>query len=179
MIPQAFGRFEQNLIAWDVCDSCNHEFGRQLDRVLAQASYEGYLRFQTGLKPATAYEAPRDGRRVRTYGKTGPWSGMELRPRVDPATGEFVQQPVPQIGFAKSAGDAPTYYPADALPGPEAVKALLGPGEFFMSAVGFDSAESVIDHLNRAGFTDLRLLGRLPEFATTGTTIRGECPALC
>ena len=174
VIPQAFGVFERNLIAWDVCDACNEFFGRTLDQVLARESYEGYLRFHTGLKPAADFKPPRDGSRVRTYGKVGPWRGLELQARVDPATGEMVQQPIPQIGFAKSPADAATYYPADQLPQPAEVKALLGQGEFYMRAVGFDSAESVTAALNEAGFADLSYVGRDPEVVTPGTIIRVE-----
>ena len=80
VIPQAFGRFERNLIAWDVCDGCNDVFGRELDSPLTRETYEGYLRFKAGVKPAQSFKPPRSNDRLRTRGKAGPWRGMELRP---------------------------------------------------------------------------------------------------
>lgn len=173
MIPQAFGKFgERNLIAWDVCDSCNSFFGRSLDQLLARETYEGHLRFEAGVKPVKSYKPPRDGRRVRTFGKDGPWAGMELRPRVDSAGGQLVQAPIAQIGFARTAEDPPTFYPAEQLPTPEALKAVLGPGEFFMRAVGFDSEQAITAVLKEAGYGGIRHVGRDPTVVTDGTRIR-------
>lgn len=172
VIPRAFGSFERNLIAWDVCDTCNEYFGRTLDQVLARDTYEGYLRFHAGVKPTATFKPLRDRRRVRTFGRSGPWKGMELQPRFDEAMGEIVQEPVAQVGFAKSPEDEPTYYPADALPDPDEVKALLGVGEYFMRAIGFDSVDAVNVALADAGFTEFRHVGRDGEVPTPGTTIR-------
>ena len=87
-------------------------------------------------------------------------------------SGEIVQSPIAQIGFAKSPDDEPTFYAADSLPSPGEIKQQLGSGEFYMRAIGFESADAITAVLTEAGFDQLRHVGRLPEVVTGGTTIR-------
>jgi len=52
VIPQSFGRFQQNLVLEkEVCKDCNDHFGETLDRILARGSPQGIFRYLIGEKP--------------------------------------------------------------------------------------------------------------------------------
>lgn len=113
VIPQALGRFEDNLtLNSEVCHDCNQYFGRTLDRFLTRDSAEALLRFKHGLKSAgevkemfterVEVRIPRDGSK---------WGGVHLDfvPPPDGGTEPFLDL-VPQAGFERKDGEGWDYY---------------------------------------------------------------------
>lgn len=173
VIPQAFGRFEQNLIAWNVCDACNEYFDRELDRVLARGTYEGFLRFRHGNKPAREYRHA--GRDTRLWFKacSGPWTGMHLRHRLSTQGDALMLEPAKQIGFSATKSDKPTYYLVEETPLKERCREIFG-DEVFFSAVGFTSEEEVRTVLRSLGFGEMGELQTEHGIVSENTMIRVE-----
>jgi hypothetical protein len=67
VIPEAFGKFEGNLVLECVCEACNTYFANTIDLKLARDSIEGIDRFWSGMKPAAEFKSlgPRSTTTVR------------------------------------------------------------------------------------------------------------------
>jgi hypothetical protein len=112
VIPQAFGRFRDNLtLNQMVCAECNAYFGATIDFTLARGSAEALDRLRFGIKPLSgADDLLRD--RVRFALKAeGGWEGLIMRLAAEP-TG-LVIEPVPQVGFARRPGEGYVYVSED------------------------------------------------------------------
>jgi hypothetical protein len=57
VIPQAFGKFERNLVLDCVCKACNQYFANTIDLKFARDSIEGFDRFESGMKPASEFKS--------------------------------------------------------------------------------------------------------------------------
>lgn len=111
VIPEAFGKFENNLVLDCVCKDCNDHFGGTLDRKLARDSIEGLARFWSGMKAPSEFKSlgPSSTTRVRFpegsifggEGYTAPnHDGPELRVMAFPQLG--LEQPgVPRRWFRR------------------------------------------------------------------------------
>jgi hypothetical protein len=101
VIPEAFGRFYNNLTLSCVCAACNSLFNRNLEVFLARDSVEAFLRVRYGLKA-------KSGRRV--LGRTrltirvispGDWCGSRMIAERNERGDEVKVWPLPQVGFKK------------------------------------------------------------------------------
>lgn len=103
VIPQAFGRFHQNLTLACVCDDCNSYFAQELELSVARDGVEGFLRLQRGLKSPVASRDLLNRRMLSTIQEPGPYFGARALFAPD-VMGESLQPvPVPQVGFRASA----------------------------------------------------------------------------
>src|ERR1700761_2082929 len=117
VLPQAFGRFEDNLTLDCVCTACNQTLGDTVDRKLARDSVEGLDRFLTGLKPRKDFK--HYGRRATTRvegAEEGPMKGAWLKYSPSKTRpGEFDVEPLPQVGFSPTPDGDHHYIPLDRL----------------------------------------------------------------
>ena len=173
VIPQSFGTFEQSLIAWNVCDSCNEFFDRELDRVLARGTYEGFLRFRVGNKPVREYKHIGRAAKIRFEAKTGPWTGMHLHQRIADDGSVLMVEPAKQLGFAKTEGEQPTYYLVEDAPDRERCGKLFG-DEVFVHTVGFESDAEIRSTLDSLGYPDFGELTKDYSILADKTTVRVE-----
>jgi HNH endonuclease len=102
VIPQAFGRFEQNLTLDCVCSECNAHFGRTIDLALGRDSIEALLRFFHDVKPASEGRELRQQRLTVTLGDDPDWTGCRLD--VVEEDEDAVVTLVPQVRFGLRGG---------------------------------------------------------------------------
>lgn len=180
VIPQAFGRFTQNnLIARNVCDHCNHVFSGGLDLLLARGTYEGWQRFRVGGRSPSAYRHVGRASRVQVRGAEGPWRGMVLHQRVSEDGEALLVEPARQIGLARSAEDQATYYELHDAPAPDVIRELYG-GTPYARLIGFETDAEITDALENLGFAALEEIERDHSIVTDGTTtsrVRADCRA--
>ena len=117
VIPQAFGRFTNNLTLTDcVCKGCNNYFGWNLELFLGRDSIEALRRIQYGLKPVEEVADLPLERLSFSIAKEGEWQGVRLQLCV--RGGEWVVEAMPQIGLAKKGGRGRTYLTEEELADP-------------------------------------------------------------
>jgi hypothetical protein len=116
VIPQAFGRFENNLVLDCVCKECNDFFAETLDLKLGRDSFEGFQRFRKGLISPARFKSlgKRSTSRVEVQ-EDGSMKGLLCVTTVGP-DGNFRNEPLPQIGFAKSEAGPFQYSLLDDVP---------------------------------------------------------------
>jgi len=114
VIPEAFGRFKNNLVLHNtVCSECNSRFANSIDLHLARFSAEGLERYRWGVKPAEDIKKF-NYRNVRLeYDEGGDWKGLlcELIPGGGPDG--LVLEPLTQVGFALTDAQGFKFYNAD------------------------------------------------------------------
>jgi hypothetical protein len=100
VVPQSFGRFENNLtLLKTVCDSCNQFFGDNLELALARDTVEGQSRIEFGtLSPRDFRPAGKDSR-IRAKLVEGPFKGAFVYQAYSAEQEVVSPLPVPQIGF--------------------------------------------------------------------------------
>lgn len=104
VIPEAFGKFENNFVLTCVCGACNQFFGDQLELVLGRNSREAILRLHHGVKsPSGAAQLKYDNAEL-TVGEPGPWHGARIMLAADPTSTKLDTRPLPQVGF-KNEGE--------------------------------------------------------------------------
>jgi hypothetical protein len=120
VIPQSFGRFENNLtLLRTVCDSCNQFFGDNLDLALARDTVEGQSRVDFGTQQAPQFRTFGKDSRIRAKLLEGPFKNAYVYRAYSPDDGKVSSYPVPQVGFRlKGSGDY-LYYVLDELPSKE------------------------------------------------------------
>ncbi len=126
-IPQAYGRFEDNLVLDCVCKDCNDYFSKELDLKLARDTVEGMERAKAGLLKPSDFKTlgKRSTTRVQ-FAKEGPLQGAWGIHTVDPSGEAVVVAPLPQVGYSASPDGPIEWFLADALPGKEVVGEKLG-----------------------------------------------------
>src|SRR5258708_5084672 len=101
VIPEAFGRFNNNLVVTCVCAKCNQFFGDELELVLGRNSREAILRLHHGVKaPTGAHHLKYDNAKL-TVGEPGPWRGAEIILAADPTGTKLDTKPIAQVAFRK------------------------------------------------------------------------------
>ena len=132
VIPRAFGTFELNLTLIDVvCADCNQYFGETIDFALARGSVEAVHRLDEGVKSPRAVKDLRRDRVRIAWTREGDWNGVLLHLNADPSG--LVVELIPQVGFARQAGEGFTFVPEEVLadpgrplpPGIDATKGLF------------------------------------------------------
>jgi hypothetical protein len=110
VIPQAFGRFKNNLTLSCVCEDCNKFFGKELEVFLARDSAEALLRIRYGLKTKSGRRRLRRTRlKVRVI-EQGDWYGALLEVERDPSSQLLKATPIAQVAFQKNGEKEWTWY---------------------------------------------------------------------
>lgn len=108
VLPQLMGMYENGLTIKSVCNDCNSYFGRYVDPVFAEDTYEAILRTSSGIKHPDAIDALRWERVNIAIPPGGWWAGARLKLSYD---GKAMQaQPLPQIGFLRKSTGAYEYF---------------------------------------------------------------------
>lgn len=102
VIPEAFGRFHDNLTLTCVCGKCNTFFNQNLELFLARDSVEALLRVRYGLKPKSGKRNL--GRKRLTIRVTSPgdWHGARVIAERNEVGDEIKVWPLLQVGFQKA-----------------------------------------------------------------------------
>lgn len=123
VIPQSFGRFENNLtLIRTVCDSCNQFFGDNLELALARDTVEGQSRVDFGTQQAPQFRTFGKDSRIRAKLLVDPFKNAYVYRAYSPDDGKASSYPVPQVGFRlKGSGDY-LYCVLDEVPSKEELK---------------------------------------------------------
>ena len=102
MVPQAFGRFQNNLTIDCVCNECNQFFGDNLELIFNRDSWDAINRYKYGLKSLDELQDIRYRNVSLTYSGPGERHGVRLV--FFNQNGEIVLDLVPQIGIREKNG---------------------------------------------------------------------------
>ena len=117
VIPQAFGKFEDNFTLGCVCEGCNNFFDRHLDRKMARDALEGFYRFKLGLKPPSEFKSMGKASTTRVeIMQDGRMQGVICKTVVTPNGEQLGIDPLPQVGFARTPDGPFKFYLLDSLP---------------------------------------------------------------
>lgn len=117
VIPQSFGRFENNLTLLRlVCDLCNKFLGNNLELALARDTLEGQSRVGFGVKKAEKFKPPGRSSRIKYRLAEGQFKGAYAFLDYSEADGKVTLQPIPQVGFRRKESGEYQYFPLDELP---------------------------------------------------------------
>jgi hypothetical protein len=149
VIPEAFGKFENNLVLDCVCTKCNQHFGDTVDLKLARDSIEGIDRFWSGLKPTSEFKSL--GRRSTTVAefREGPNAGIRGYLHPNPTNAELRMQPLPHIGFAQDGVDEGRicWFASDKVPSKSELETF-----------GFVKGRELMVHVREMSWEDARSL---------------------
>jgi HNH endonuclease len=101
VVPQAFGRFLDNLTLQCVCGVCNSFFDRELEVFLTRDSVEALLRVRYGLKTKSGRRKLGTSRLTIRVISPGDWYGARIRTERNAEGTEIKGEPLPQVGFRK------------------------------------------------------------------------------
>jgi hypothetical protein len=102
VVPQAFGRFLDNLTLDCVCGGCNSFFNHELEIFLTRDSVEALLRIRHGLKTKTPRRRKLgESRLVIRVISPGDWYGARLLVERGTDDTPLRGEPLPQVGFRK------------------------------------------------------------------------------
>jgi hypothetical protein len=146
VIPQAFGKFEGNLVLDCVCKGCNDFFGGTLDLKLARDSVEGIDRFWSGMKPASEFRSLGARSTTRARFKEGSIYGDEGYPAPNTTGPDLRIMAFPQFGLEQPKGTV-RWFRREVLP----EKARLG--EFDL-----DPKKEIFIHVREMSADDARAL---------------------
>lgn len=125
VIPQSFGRFENNLtLLRTVCDSCNQFFGDNLELVLARDTVEGQSRIDFGIQQPPEFRTFGRQSRIRAKLLEGPFKNAYVYRAYSPDDGKVSSHPVPQVGFRIKDSEDYLYYVLDAVPTNDELKQI-------------------------------------------------------
>lgn len=118
VIPQSFGKFEQNLTLINkVCNECNQYFGDNLEIDFARDTYEGSIaRYNYGIKKPTEFQTTGRKSRIKIRVKEGLLKGSYEHRVYLPQRGEICLEPLPQVGFLRADSSGYDYFLLDEIP---------------------------------------------------------------
>ena len=117
VVPQSFGRFENNLTLHEtVCDGCNKYFGDNLEIALGRDTYEGGLRFEYGLRQPSEFKSLGKKTRLTVKIHEGEFKGAYAYREYSENQGGIIVKPVPQVGFRKAVDSEIDYYLLNDIP---------------------------------------------------------------
>jgi hypothetical protein len=158
--------FDQNWVLTDVCDECNRIFGRELDLDLTRDGVEGYLRLETGQKPARGAKDLRNRRMTATWKVDGPLDGARVLFGSTEDGDQILPIPPAQVHFRRPGEDWVILTERELTP--EAV-AKAGAGTDVEVKVFAESGQldRLRQKLNAVGF-DLAETGGMKDVAPEG-----------
>ena len=118
VIPEAFGRFENNFTLGCVCGDCNSYFGRELELFLARDSGEALLRLRYGVKRVSEAQNLRNTRIKMTVNVAGPWYGAQVVLIADETVTKLTCEQLPQVGFRRDSRESFHWFTEDQLSDP-------------------------------------------------------------
>ncbi len=101
VVPEAFGRFYDNLTLACVCGACNTFFNRNLELFLARDSVEALLRVRYGLRAKSGKRNLGRARLTIRVISPGDWCGARVVAERNEPGNEIKVWPLPQVGFRK------------------------------------------------------------------------------
>jgi len=114
VLPEALGKFEQNLTLTDcVCTVCNQFLGNSIELFLSRDSLEAIRRLEQGLKPVQEVTDLLNDRLQIIVVEEGPLQGARLKMQAE--NGHLVVMPVPQVGFLNEGKPGRTYVSLEEL----------------------------------------------------------------
>ena len=117
VIPQAFGRFINNLTLNEVvCDGCNQYFGEEVELYLGRDSLEGIARYNYGIR---SKKEPLYRRISLKIGSIGEMKGVHVVLKDSSSAEEPEIQAVSQVGFFHSERKEYDYFKEMQIPGKE------------------------------------------------------------
>ena len=118
VVPQSYGRFENNLTLHEtVCDECNKYFGDNLEIALGRDTYEGGLRFDYGLRQPREFKSLGKKTRLTVRIHEGEFKGAYAYREYSEDQQQIILKPIPQVGFRKFSADSQIeYYLLDQIP---------------------------------------------------------------
>lgn len=117
VLPQSFGRFEQNFtLQGIVCDACNQYFGDQLEIALARDTFEGHSRFAFGVKNPEESRPFGRGSRIVIKLMEGPFEGAYAYREYSAKAGGVLLRLLPQVGFLINHSVKYDFFLLDDLP---------------------------------------------------------------
>jgi len=141
VMPQAFGKFEQNFtLRGIVCDDCNHYFGNVLERILGRDTFEGHARFRHGVKNQEAFN-PLRSKRVTFKITEGQFTGAHAYTAFVEKVGHIQVFLMPQVGFFLDSDDRYEYFLVTDIPTPDVLRerGFNGTDPRSIVSVGIDS----------------------------------------
>jgi hypothetical protein len=117
VVPQSFGRFENNFTLHEtVCDGCNKYFGDNLEIALGRDTYEGGLRFEYGLRQPSEFKSLGKKTRLTVRINEGEFKGAYAYREYSEDQQRIILKPAPQVGFRKLVDSEIEYYMLDQIP---------------------------------------------------------------
>jgi hypothetical protein len=116
VIPQSFGKFDNNFTLHCVCSECNGFFGRTIEWALRGNSVEGALRLQLGLGTGTL-GTHKGSVRFTLSDATPMWNGANVKIIAKGRSGRVEAIPLPQVGARRTPEEHWKWYaPAEITP---------------------------------------------------------------
>jgi hypothetical protein len=116
VLPQAFGRFQSNLVLTCVCQECNQFYGDDIDRKLARDTPEGLSRFYLGVKRPSEFKRQGRGSTTNISFQEGPLKGAAGYFARSPDGTAIGVAPLAHVGFQRAPGEPFEFFPLDGLP---------------------------------------------------------------
>jgi len=172
VLPQAFGKYEANLVLSErVCTACNDYFSKHLDVTLARDSNEGIERFQHGL--VRERKRRKLGRRITLRQRGGRLHDSVMDMELDASGTALVPKPSRQVGFGTSEEGPFEWYRVEELPDLETLRAKA----FSYVVTGGLSAEdatTIFDKLGLATTDCVELPDPRDAAGMVDTTMQGR-----
>ena len=119
MIPEAFGKFKNNLVLHDkVCDACNQYFANSLDEKLSRDTFEGIERFDLGVSKDRDYKHLGKRSTLTIEISEGPYKGAFAFLTYDQELHRRRLLPLEQIGIRRQDGPGFGFFLMSNLPDP-------------------------------------------------------------
>ena len=115
VIPQAFGRFKNNLTLSCVCGACNEFFGKELEMFLARDSAEALLRIRYGVKTKSGRRKLGKSRLKIRVTEQGDWHGALVEVERDEKSQRLMATPLAQVAFQKDGEHEWKWYQEEEL----------------------------------------------------------------
>jgi hypothetical protein len=173
VLPQAFGRFTNNLTLNDtVCDDCNEFFGNTIDLYLARDTPDGFNRFVLGYRPPDKYKSLGKASTMTHRLTEGPWAGAFVEQ--SPDEGELGVKFLPQVGFGPSPTGPFKWFLVTDLPTKKQLRELFETGHrhlHFPSMQDEAAKDAVVKELVSRGLKyedaelppELSIVGKMPK----------------
>jgi hypothetical protein len=151
VIPEAFGRFRNNLTLDCVCGVCNKFFGRELELFLTRDSVEALLRVRYGLRAKSGNRELGKSRLTIRVTSPGDWNGARLTAERDATGTTITGRPMPQVGFRKLDESKREWFLEEELEGIKSWERYRTGTETFIVGSPDEAVQRLADKLNKLG----------------------------
>jgi len=159
VIPQLFGRFQNNLTLHEiVCDECNEYFGNNIELYLGRDSLEGIARYNYGIR---SDGEPHYERVSMQAGDVGNIKGVHVVLKDTSADEEAEVEMLSQVGFFHSDRQEYDYFVEEEIPDKEELE-RLGYQLDNKEIVFYGEIEHLVEVLKKKGMNNIEL-GEIKE----------------